>query len=133
MYVVIHTEEGAEKLLYTDNSYPTLCEMVFLEETEPCVIVPGDNVSILFRSLRNLSSDALFNILTDLGGDFESDDNESYLEERLRLVTGIFEKISSKSLRINGFELSSQVLWKERNAAGKSCRYLKGKMIPKIL
>jgi hypothetical protein len=132
MYAAIQTEEDSHKILYLHNSYAVLCEMVFIEETEPCMIVPVDDIGIFLRNLRNVSSDGLFEILTDLGQEFESDDNESYEQERVRLAQEIFDNMSSKILSVNGFELSQQVLWKDNNAKDKPCKFKPGGFIPTL-
>lgn len=128
MYLVIDTQNN--KIPFVHESYVTLCELVYLAECEPCIIFPCEDVDQFLKGAVNVPSDGLFEILTDLGGEFESDDNESWWQERVRLAVEITARINSRKIKINGFELSSQVLWKDNNGKHKGFSYAPGKYIP---
>lgn len=128
MYLVIDTLNN--KIPWVHESYVISCELVYLAECEPCIIFPCEDINEFLKGAVNVPSDGLFEILTDLDGEFESDDSESWWQERCRLATEIMNKISIRKIKVNGFELSSQVLWKDNNGKHKGFVYTPGKYIP---
>jgi hypothetical protein len=133
MYVAICTEVDKADILYINENYRALAELVYLNEIESCVIFSIDNtVKSFLEGVKHLTSDRLYEMLLDLGGEFESDDKESWLDERIRLATLIMERIASRKITISEFELSAQVSWKDSHAKDKPCQYVPGKMKPKI-
>lgn len=115
------------------NSYKALCNLAYLNGYQEYNIFPVENndYRMLLNGLRSYDSAKLYEILITIGGEFESDDNESWLEERYRLGQLIMENLFE--YEIKEFEVESQAAWKDLHGKDKQCAYAPGKYIPNLL
>jgi len=130
MYVLVLPEVSH---IGAHSSYKALCNLAYLNGYESYNVFPVENndYRMLLNGLRSFGSDKLYEILINIGGEFESDDNESWLEERYRLGKLIMENLFE--YEIKEFEVESQVAWKDLHAKDKQCVYCLGKYIPTVL